>query len=149
MPSQLGWRNSLFKSILLVTYYYVINYPQTKQLKNKHLFFNFTIFMGQGFGSGSDGKASVYNVGDPGLIPGVGKISWRRKWQPTPVFLPEKSHGWRSLVDYSPWGCRESDTTERLHFTYLSSVSVLRLQLIHRLGLRSSEGLIGARKICF
>ena len=73
MPSQLGWRNSLFKSILLVTYYYAINYPQTKQLKNKHLFFNFTIFMGQGFGSGSDGKASVYNVGDPGLIPGWGR----------------------------------------------------------------------------
>ena len=35
-----------------------------------------------------------------------------RKWQPTPVFLPRKSCGQRSLVDYSPWGCRESDTTE-------------------------------------
>ena len=40
------------------------------------------------------------------------KISWRRKWQPTPVFLPEKSHGRRSLVGYSPWGRKESDTTE-------------------------------------
>ena len=40
----------------------------------------------------------------------------RRKWQPTPVFLPGESHGWRSLVDYSPWGCKESDTTERLNF---------------------------------
>ena len=47
-----------------------------------------------------------------------GKISWRRKWQPTPVLLPEKSHEWRSLVGYSPWGHKESDTTERLHFTY-------------------------------
>ena len=37
-------------------------------------------------------------------------------WQPTPVFLPGKSHGWRSLVGYSPWGCKESDTTEWLHF---------------------------------
>ena len=36
----------------------------------------------------------------------VGKIPWRRKWQPTPILLPEKSHGWRSLVGYSPWGCR-------------------------------------------
>ena len=34
----------------------------------------------------------------------VGKIPWRRKWQPTPVFLPEKSHGQRSLAVYSPWG---------------------------------------------
>ena len=38
--------------------------------------------------------------------------SWRRKWQPTPVLLPGKSHGWRNLVGYSPWGCKESDTTE-------------------------------------
>ena len=42
---------------------------------------------------------------------------WRRKWQPTPVFLPGKSHGQRSLVGYSPWGCKESDTTER-HITH-------------------------------
>ena len=41
--------------------------------------------------------------------------SGRRKWQPTPVFLPGESHGQRSLEGYSPWGCRESDTTERLN----------------------------------
>ena len=40
----------------------------------------------------------------------------RRKWQPTPVLLPGKLHGWRSLVVYSLWGRKESDTTERLHF---------------------------------
>ena len=40
----------------------------------------------------------------------------RRKWQPTPVLLPGKSHGWRSVVGHSPWGLKESDTTERLHF---------------------------------
>ena len=47
--------------------------------------------------------------------PCVGKISWRRKWQPTPVFLPGESHGHRSLVDYSPWGRKESYITERLN----------------------------------
>ena len=52
----------------------------------------------------------------PGFNPWVEKISWRRTWQPTPVFLPEKSHGWRSLVGYSPWGRKELDRTERLHF---------------------------------
>ena len=41
-------------------------------------------------------------------------IFWRRKWQPTPVFLPVKCHGQRSLAGYSPWGHKESDTTERL-----------------------------------
>ena len=43
------------------------------------------------------------------------KIPWRRKWQSTPVLLPGKHHGQRSLVGYSPWRRKESDTTERLH----------------------------------
>ena len=42
----------------------------------------------------------------------------RRQWQPTPVLLPGKSHGWRSLVGCSPWGHEESDTTEQLHFHF-------------------------------
>ena len=42
----------------------------------------------------------------------VGKIPWRRKWQPMPVFLPGESHGQRSLAGYSPWGHKESDMTE-------------------------------------
>ena len=42
----------------------------------------------------------------------------RRQWQPTPVLLPGKCHGWRSLVGCSPWGRKESDTTERLHFHF-------------------------------
>ena len=43
---------------------------------------------------------------------------WRRQWQPTPVLLPGKSHGQRSLVGCSPWGCEELNTTERLHFHF-------------------------------
>ena len=46
--------------------------------------------------------------------PWVGKIPSRRKWQPTPVFLSREYRGQRSLVGYSPWGCKESDTTEQL-----------------------------------
>ena len=52
----------------------------------------------------------------PRFDPWVGKIPWRRKQQPTPVLLPGKSHGLRSLVGYSPWGHKESDVTEWLHF---------------------------------
>ena len=66
----------------------------------------------------------------PRFDPLVRKIPWRRKWQPTPVFLPGESHGQRSLVGYSPWGRKESDTTERLHFLSLCIVdSILRLLL--------------------
>ena len=43
--------------------------------------------------------------------------SWRRKWQPTPVFLPGESHGQRRLADYSPWGHKELDTTEQITHT--------------------------------
>ena len=46
--------------------------------------------------------------------PWVGKIPWRRKWQPTPVFLPGKSHGQRSLGGYNPQGHKELDVPERL-----------------------------------
>ena len=49
------------------------------------------------------------NAGDTSLIPGS-KIPWRRKWQPTPVFLHGRSHGKRTLVGYSPWGHKESQT---------------------------------------
>jgi len=61
---------------------------------------------------GSDGKSVCLQCGRPGFDPCVGKIPWRRKWHPTPVLLPGKSHGQRSLVGYSPWGRKELDTTE-------------------------------------
>ena len=47
-----------------------------------------------------------------GFDPWVGKIPWRRTWQPTPGFLPGESHGQKSLAGYSPWGRKELDTTE-------------------------------------
>ena len=50
----------------------------------------------------------------PGFDSWIEKIAWRRQWQPTPVLLPGKSHGQRSLVGYNPWGHRELDRTERL-----------------------------------
>ena len=62
----------------------------------------------QGSG-GSDGKESTFNAGDPGSIPGVKKILWRRKWQPTPVFWPGEFRG-----TYSLWGRKELEAAERL-----------------------------------
>ena len=62
-----------------------------------------------GFRGGSKVKESACSVGDLGSIPGSGRS---RKRQPAPVFLPGESHGQRSLMGYSPRGCKESDTTE-------------------------------------
>ena len=70
------------------------------------------------FPGGSDGKAFAYNAGDPGSIPGLGRSTGEGKWQHTSILLPGKSHGWRSMVGYSPWGCKESDMTERLDFHF-------------------------------
>ena len=63
----------------------------------------------------------------PGFDPWVGKIPWRRKWQSTPVLLPGKSHGQRSLEGYSPWGRKEPDMTEWLHFLHDSSTLITYL----------------------
>ena len=60
------------------------------------------------------GKEPTRNAEDIGdtFYPWVRIIPWRRKWQPTPVSLPGESHGQRSPAGYSPWGGKESDTTE-------------------------------------
>ena len=60
------------------------------------------------------GKESSSQSRRHGFDPRIWKITWRKKWQPTPVFLPV-SHGQRSLTGYSPWGCRELDMTEQLN----------------------------------
>ena len=50
-----------------------------------------------------------------GFDPWVGKIPWRRKWEPTLVFLPRESHGQGSLMGYCPWGCKELETTQQIN----------------------------------
>ena len=67
--------------------------------------------------------------GRSGFSPWVRKIPWRRNWQSTPVFLPGKSHRWRSLADYSQWVCKESDMTEQLHFHILWLIQTLLFTL--------------------
>ena len=65
-----------------------------------------------GFRGGSDAKESACNAGDLGLIPGSGRSPGEGNGLPTPIFLPEESHGQRNLVGYSPWDRKELDTTE-------------------------------------
>ena len=61
---------------------------------------------------GSDGREICLQCRRPRFDPWVGKIPWRRKWLPTPVFLPGKFHRQRNLVGYSPWAHKESNVTE-------------------------------------
>ena len=71
------------------------------------------------FCCGSDGTEPACNAGDPGSILGLGKSPGKKAWQPTPVFLPEKSHGQSSLVGYNPWGHKERDTAMQLTVSVL------------------------------
>ena len=64
-----------------------------------------------GFLGGSVVKNPSVNAGDVEFNPWVRKVTWKRRWQSTPVFLPGKSRRQRSLVGYSPWGLKESDMT--------------------------------------
>ena len=77
------------------------------------------------------GKESACQYKMPGFDSWVLKIPWRRKWQPTLVFLPGKSPGWRSLVGCSPWGCKrvrhDLATQQQLLLLLLSRFSRVRL----------------------
>ena len=63
------------------------------------------------------GKEPACQYRRSGFDPWVEKIPWRRKWKPTPVFLPGKFHGQKSLAGYSPWGHKESDMNEAAEHT--------------------------------
>ena len=75
-------------------------------------FLQVTIF--KGFPGGSDAKESACNLGDLGLIPGFGKIPWRREWQPSLVLLPGEFHRQGSLAGYNLSSHKELDTSEPL-----------------------------------
>ena len=69
--------------------------------------------------------ANSRDARDAGLIPSSGRFSWRRNWQPSPVFLPGKSHGQRTLVGYSLGGYKKLDTAEHEHtHSFLASIPV-------------------------
>ena len=67
-----------------------------------------------GFPGGSDNEESAFNGGDLGLIPGLGRSPGEGKGYPLQYSCLENLHGQRSLVGYSPWGCKELDMTEQL-----------------------------------
>ena len=71
-----------------------------------------------GFPGGSDGKESACNAGDLGLIPGLGRSPGGGHGNPLQHSCLENPHGQRSLAGYSPWGRKESDTTEQLSLTH-------------------------------
>ena len=98
-----------------------LNYKTRSQLFSlpfDTLFPSKTVYIGYRKREDSSFLYSDLNLNVPSSKRTSSGSQWRRQWQPTPVLLPGKSHGWRSLVGCSPWGQKESDTTERLHFHF-------------------------------
>ena len=75
-----------------------------------------------GFPGGSDGKESTCNAGDLGLIPGLGRSPGGGHGNPLQHSYLEDPHGQRSLAGYSPWGCKELDTTEQVSTAHSTTV---------------------------
>ena len=99
----------------------------------------------RGFPGGTSGKEpSCQCRRRCGCDPWVGKIPWRREWQPTPVFLPGESHRQRNLADYHPCGHKESDTTET---PQLPSNKAERRDLVHKASKQKKVILIMQTKI--
>ena len=107
------WQRSSWNSEEMWKFPCISQFVDDKWVRTQYLFL-------WGFPDGTSGKESTSQCRrlkrhelNPwlGKSP-IGKIPWRRAWQPTPAFLPRESHGQRSLAGYSPWGRKESGTTE-------------------------------------
>ena len=105
-----------FSFIFLLRFFFFLNTEERDLLREQNMKFPLSIMGGDktihsvvsvSLSFGAFFSNSVWNIFDF-------ELHWRRKWQPTPVLLPGESHGWRSLVGYSPWGRKEFDMTERL-----------------------------------
>ena len=107
--------------------------PSTLLQKTRFHFFLWPSNIPPGFPGGASSKESACQsrrCKRCGFDPWVEKTLWSRKWQPSPVFLPRESHEQKSLVGYSPWGCRKSDTTEWVNTQY-AIVYMYYISFIH------------------
>ena len=116
------------------------NTPYTKIHTYIILHQNYQLGSYQGFPGGISGKEPACQLRRCRFNPWVGKIPWRRKWQPTPVFLPGESHGQRSLVGYDPQGHKESGTTEVTQHTQHRAINSIKDKIpIEFLWIKCSE----------
>ena len=113
MVSQILHNKSIRLSPLSFTFKLFIQYQVKENLISpSHLLWDITIFGLPRWLSGKESACQCRRCKRLRFDSWVRKIPWRRKWQATSVFLSGKLHGQRSLVGYSPWGCKELDTSE-------------------------------------
>ena len=108
------WQNAVMWLASQLTYVTALspppNFPHGLCVSLKWLLLQSHLLIYKVFTGGNAGDAWRYRFN-----PWFGKIPWRRKWQPTPLFLPGEFHGQRRLAGYSPWGYKELDMIEHAH----------------------------------
>ena len=121
-----------FSKIFIVLLFYIliydlfwVNFYIKCEVYVRYMFLK-AILNCRGFPGGKEPACECRRCKRCGFYPWVRKIPWRRKWQPTPVFLPGASHGQRRLVGYSPWGLKELDMTKNVHM-YICGILVFSL----------------------
>ena len=140
MKDMLAWKDLAKNSWLLnqvkfcVSGYWEGESAQRGTLKSAHWSFEFLTEteLWMGFPGGASGKEPACQgrrLKRWGCDPWIRKIPWRRKWQPTPVFLPGEFHGQRGLVGYRTWGCKELDATEVTWHTSMHQLSMCQARL--------------------
>ena len=130
LPSS-GWRSVMLLNTPQCTQHSPLQQSHPDQKLNSVEFGKLSIGL-KGLPKCLNGKESICQCRRCRFDPWVKKIPWRRKWQPTPLFLPGISHGQRSLVSYSPWSGKETDTTKQ---TRTQARTKLRALEGHRLWL--------------
>ena len=101
-------------------------------LENWSLCVLYSVMVILDFPRGSDGKASAYSAGDPGSIPGLGRSSGEGNGNPLQYSCLENPMDRGSVVGYSAWGRKESDTTERLHFTSMIILAYFPVSILFK-----------------
>ena len=120
-----SWEDSLEKGTGNPLQYSYLDNPMDRGVPCTHIHRDIQCEIPRSIGfPGSNGKESACSVGDPGSILGLGSSPGGRNWQPTPVFFSREFHGQRSLAGYSPWGHKESNTTEQLTHTHIKKYQI-------------------------
>ena len=135
-----------------------VNFPMKCGIWNQHDVVKKKKVDFGGFPGGLDGKETIYNAGDPGSIPGLGGSPGEGNGNPLQYPCRENPHGQTSLVGYSPWGCKEFDTTEQLTLQGQKDPNVeslvqlplpkpsepqIRLSKLHFLYLKNADDILG------
>ena len=122
------------RQYIVLVFFFLAYFILYLTLKGHSKRMNILIYLQSGFPGGASRKEPAYQCRKHkrhGFDPWVGKIPWRRTWQPTPIFLPREFHGQRSLAGYCPQGCKMSDMAKANWHSTHTYICILNHLAVH------------------